>query len=318
MVTTLSGLVAARGYPSRTVRIIVGQGPGGPSDRMARLVAREFGDRWNEAVIVENHVGATGMLASRMVAQAPADGYTLLVLSNSPIAAAALDPETAGFDPLRAWAPVGRIARGDVVLAVRRGLGATTVREFVALARARSESVSLATAGTGSNSARAVTLLEEAADIRILSIPYNGGSLDLQAVIAGHVDATFVDLALALPFVAPGAIRLLAVCSPQRLPLAPDVPSFAEAGYPSVVTDAWYGIVAPAATPADIIADLVATLQSMLGRSRGTSAPHGHGLRSDRRDPGRICRRDQARSRAGACAGGDRLATSLICRQRKL
>jgi tripartite-type tricarboxylate transporter receptor subunit TctC len=263
-VPSLSGLAGANGYPTRPVRFIVGQAPGGPSDRMARLIAREFAERWREAAIVENHVGATGMVASRMVAQAPADGYTLLVASNSPFAAAALDPETAGYDPLRAWAPVGRVARADYVLAVRRGLGAATVREFVALARARAESVSLATAGAGSNSARALTLLEQIADIRILNVPYNGGSAYLQAVVAGHVDAIFVDLALALPFAASGAIRILAACSPQRLPLAPDVPTFAEAGFPGVLTEAWYGIVAPAGTPADIIAELVATLHSTL------------------------------------------------------
>jgi tripartite-type tricarboxylate transporter receptor subunit TctC len=261
---SFSGTAAAGGYPSRPVRFIVGQAPGGPSDRMARLIAREFAERWKQAAVVENHVGATGMIASRMVAQAAADGYTLLVASNSPFAAAAVDLQTAGYDPLRGFSPVGRIARAGYLLAVRPGLGTATVREFVALARVRAESVSLATGGAGSNAARAVALLERAAGIQILSVPYNGGGLDLQAAIAGHVDGAFIDAAIALPYATAGTLRLLAACSPERLALVPDLPTFAEAGFPGVVTNAWYGIAAPAGTPPVIIAELVTTLHSTL------------------------------------------------------
>jgi tripartite-type tricarboxylate transporter receptor subunit TctC len=260
----LSSRAADTRYPSRPVRFIVGQAPGGPSDTIARLVAKEFAERLKEAVVVENHGGATGTIAGRMVAQAPADGYTLLVASNGPIASAPVELEAAGYDPLRAWAPVGRIARAGYVLAVRSGLGTANLREFVTLARARAESVSLATVGAGSNSARALALLQRAAGIRILNVPYNGGALGLQAVVAGHVDATFCDVALALPFAASGAVRLLGACARQRLALAPDVQTFAEAGFPGVVTEAWYGIVAPAGTPAGTIAELVATLHSTL------------------------------------------------------
>lgn len=264
MLHGLSGAVAATRYPSRPVRFIVGQAPGGPSDIMARLVAREFGERWKEAVVVENHGGATGTIAARMVARSPPDGYTLFVASNGPIASAAVEVATAGYDPLQAWAPVGRFARGGYVLAVRSGFDTTTVREFVARARVTTESVSISTVGAGSNSSRALALLRQAAGIRILEVPYNGGALALQAVVAGHVDATFCEWALASPLAESGAARILAAASRQRLALAPELPTFAEVGLPGVVAESWYGIVAPAGTPAAVIAELNATLHFML------------------------------------------------------
>jgi tripartite-type tricarboxylate transporter receptor subunit TctC len=233
---------------------------------MARLVAQEFSQRWEQTAFVENHAGATGMIAGRLVAQAAADGYTILVSSNSVFAAAALDEQLAGYDPLRAFAPVGRVARGAYVLAVHPGFGAT-VQKFVARARAQPDSVSVATAGVGGNSARALILLQQVAGIRLIDVPYNGGGYDIEAVIAGHVDATFVDLGVALPFAASGEIRVLAACSPNRLALAPELPTFAESGFPGVVTAAWYGVAAPAGTPAAIIAELVATLHSTIADS---------------------------------------------------
>jgi tripartite-type tricarboxylate transporter receptor subunit TctC len=267
MMPWLSCAMAATRYPSKPVRFIVGQGPGGPSDIVARLVAREFTERGKEAVVVENHPGATGTIGARMVARSPADGYTLLVASNGPIASAPVEVETAGYDPLRAWAPVARFARGGYVLAVRSGLDVTTVRDFVARARALADSVSVSTVGVGSNSSRALALLRQVAGARILEVPYNGGALALQAVIAGHVDATFCEFALAAPLADSGALRILAAASSQRLALAPDLPTFADLGFPGVATESWYGIVAPAGTPAGVIAELVASVHSMLAEA---------------------------------------------------
>jgi tripartite-type tricarboxylate transporter receptor subunit TctC len=263
----LSGPVAAAGYPARPVRVLVGQAPGGPSDIVARIVAEGFAQHWKVAVVVENHPGATGMIAGRMLASAPADGYTLLSAGNSLIASASMDMQTAGYDPRQAFAPVGRIARGGYVLAVRSGLGVKTVRVFVALADARAESVTFSTVGGSSNSARGLALFQRIAGIRALEIPFNGGALAVQAVVAGHVDATFCELALALPFAESGAMRILAAASRQRLPLAPDLPTFAEIGYPGVMTESWYGILVPTGTPAAVIAELVATLHATLANT---------------------------------------------------
>lgn len=263
----IPGQASAIRYPSGAVRLIVGQAPGGQSDTIARMIARQFGQRWNKTVIVVNHAGASGTIAGRLVAHAPADGYTLLVGSNATIASAAVDPEAAGYDPVRDWAPVGRIVRSGIVFVVRPGLDVTTVQDFVALARARAGAITVSTAGAGSNSSQAVALIEQSAGISTLAIPYNGAALQLQAVVAGVVDATICDASVARPFAARGAVRILAATARRRLALLPHVPTFIEAGYPEVVSEPWYGIVAPAGTPAAVIAELVGALHAALADS---------------------------------------------------
>ena len=256
--------VRAQAYPSRAVRVLVGQAPGGQSDTIARIVATELAARWQQNVVVENHGGAAGTIAGRMAARAGADGYTLFVGSNAAITGAGMDAETAGYEPLRDWAPIGRIARVGYVFPVRNDLGATTLDEFVALARARPGASTVATVGVGSNSSRGIVLFERAAGIRLLEVPYKGGAPGLQAVVAGQVDATFCDASLATPFAAAGSVRILASCGRSRLALLPAVPTFVEAGYRDVVVEPWYGIVAPAATPAAIVGELAAALRAVV------------------------------------------------------
>jgi tripartite-type tricarboxylate transporter receptor subunit TctC len=274
----LARAAAAQGepprYPSRTVRVIAPQAPGGPSDTIARLVAQHFSERWKESVIVENLGGAAGTIAGRMVARSPADGYTLLVGSNAALASAAILTEGAGYDPVRDWAPIGRIVRVGYVLALRSSLGVSNVAELVALARQRAEPLTIATVGAGSNASRSVAQLSKAAGIPLLDVPYKGGAPGLQAVLAGVVDGTFCDLALALPHVTSGALRVPANVGRTRLTALPDVPTFAESGYPSLASEPWYGIVAPAGTPAPVLAEIAAALHAMqvdpqvLGRFR--------------------------------------------------
>lgn len=261
--TWFSTPVLAARYPSRTVRVIAPQAPGGPSDTLARMVALYFADRWKEAVVVENHGGAGGTIAGRMVARSPADGHTLLVGSNAALASAAVQSEGAGYDPLRDWAPIGRIVRVGYVLAVRPGLGVTTLAEFVALARRRPEPMTVATVGAGSNAARAVAQFSQAAGIGLLDVPYKGGAPGLQAVLAGHVDATFCDVALVMPHLPTGAVRVPASVGGRRLTLLPDVPTFGEQGYPTLDSPPWYGIVAPAGTPALVVGEIAAALRAM-------------------------------------------------------
>lgn len=251
-------------FPGRTVRVLVGQAPGGQTDTIARAVAALLAERWKEPVVVENYGGAGGTVAIRMAARALADGYTLLAASNASIVAAALQSETPGGDPVRDFAPLVRLVRIGYALAVRPGLGVTSVPQFVARARARPEAVSLATVGAGSNASQALAKLERAAGARILEVPYKGGALGLQAVVAEQVDSAFCDLALALPFAANGAVRILAVTGPRRSPLAPDVPTFVEVGFPGVIAEPWYGMLAPAGTPAAIVAELAASLRAVL------------------------------------------------------
>jgi tripartite-type tricarboxylate transporter receptor subunit TctC len=259
----VAGRAAATRFPARTVRIVAPQAPGGPTDTLARIAAQHFAARWKESVVVENPGGAGGAIGARVVADAAGDGHTLLLGSNAVVVVPPAGLDTAGFDPLRTWAPIGGIARVGYVLAVRPGLGVTTLGAFVAQARTRPEALSVATVGPGSNSAKAVALLERAAGITLLSVPFKGAAPALQAVVGEHVDAIFCDLVLVQTPAGAGAVRLLAACGRRRLALAPDLPTFAEAGVAGVVAEPWFGLVAPKGTPAAVVSEIAAALHAM-------------------------------------------------------
>jgi tripartite-type tricarboxylate transporter receptor subunit TctC len=249
-------------FPSRTVRLVVGQTPGGQTDTMARVLGAYFAARWGASVVVDNVAGAGGLIGGRAVARAAPDGYMLYVGSSANIAWSAMQSPEAGYDPRVAWAPIGRIGRVAFVLAVRNGLGAGNLREFATRARAKSEGVTVASGGEASNSGRALRLFERLARVKVLEVPYKSSYNSVTAVVSGDVDATFCDLAAALPY--PGQLRLVAQTGAQRSPLAPDLPTFREAGGPDLVLEPWYGLVAPAHTPHDVIAVLVAALRAAL------------------------------------------------------
>jgi tripartite-type tricarboxylate transporter receptor subunit TctC len=250
------------GYPSRTVHLVAGQTPGGQTDTMARLIAAHLAGRWGSSVVVDNIAGAGGLIGGRAVARAAPDGYTLYVGSSANIAWAALQSVDAGFDPRIAWTPIGRIARLAFVLAVRRDLGTASVREFVMRARAKPEGVTVATVGAASNSGRALRLFERATGARMLEVPYKSAAPSVTAVVAGEVDATFCDLASALAH--SDSLRLLAQTAAHRSSLAADLVTFTEAGVPDFVLEPWYGLVAPAGTPPEVVSELAAALRAAL------------------------------------------------------
>lgn len=249
-------------FPSRTVRLVAGQAAGGQTDTIARIVAIHFASRWAASVIVENVPGAGGLIAGRAVARSVPDGHTLYIGASSNIAWSALQSPNAGYDPRVAWAPIGRIVRLGFVLAVRPDLDVATVREFAVRARAKPESLTVATVGEVSNSGRALRMFEQAIGAKLLEVPYKATVQSVQAVVAGEVDAAFCDLSTAL---AKGdRLRVLAQTASRRSPLAPDVATFKEEGFPHVVLEPWYGLVAPAGTPPDAVAALAAALRAVL------------------------------------------------------
>jgi len=253
-------------FPSRTVRLVAGQAAGGQTDTIARMVAIHFASRWGTSVIVENVPGAGGLIAGRTVAHAVPDGHTLYVGASSNIAWSALQTPNAGFDPRVAWAPIGRIVRLAFVLAVRPDLDVADVREFALRTRAHPEGLTVATQGEASNSGRALRMFEQAIGAKALEVPYKATVQSVQAVVAGEVDAAFCDLSTAL---AQGnRLRVLAQTASRRSPLAPDVATFKEQGFPHVVLEPWYGLVAPAGTPPDAVTALAAALRAFLTDER--------------------------------------------------
>lgn len=251
---------AADVFPARPVRLLVGQGPGGQTDLIARTVAQRLAEEWRFPVVVENVVGASGTIAARQVATAAPDGHTLLLGSSSNLVYAPAMRADVGYDALADFALVGRVARVTFVLVARASLPAADLGEFIRRARGEPGRYSISTVGPSSNSGVTTDLFAREAHIDVLVVPYKTGAPAVQAILAGEADATFCDYQLAQPHVASGALRYLAVVGARRAPMIPDVPTTAELGLPGIGSDPWYGLVAPAATPTSTIETLRAAL----------------------------------------------------------
>jgi len=260
----LAGLfIAAHGasaladaFPSRPVKIIVGQGAGTTSDILARLVATKLGASWSEPVVIEGHTGAAGTIAATLVAKATPDGYTLLLASSTNLGTAALSVERPQYDPIRDFAPIGRIARVPWALGINAKVPVKTLQELIAYAKANPDRLTGGSTGPGSAASFGIDMLSRKAGIDILNVPYRASALAIQAVVAGEVDLIFTDLALLEPHVKAGTIRLLAAASAKRLRDYPDLPTLGEQGIGGIVIEPWYGLVAPAGTPPAVVSAL--------------------------------------------------------------
>ncbi len=236
---------------------------GGPNDLAIRPLAQKLQEMLGQPMVVDYRAGANGAIGTEFVAKAPPDGYTLLVISSSfsinPAMTARLP-----YDPIRDFAAVSSIATSDIFFVVNRSVPAQTVKEFVAVAKARPGKVTYASSGAGGSLHLGAELLSMASGITMVHVPYKGAILALTDVMGGHVDAMFVASAAAIPQIKAGKVRALAVASRRRAPALPDVPTFAEAGFPAVGVDSRYGILAPAATSRDLIGKLNAVMVKAL------------------------------------------------------
>ncbi len=253
----------AQDYPTKPIRLIVPAAPGGGNDAIARVVAQNLSTALGQPVVVENRGGAGGNVGTDAVAKAAPDGYTLLLAFSGPLA---MTPGLAKvpYDPINGFAHIGLLAKGYQILVVHPSLPARTVQELVALAKAKPGTINYATAGSGTPLHLAAELFRLAAGIEIVHIPYKGSSPAATAVLAGDAQMIFGGLVSSLPHVKTGRLRALAVTSPQREPMAPDVPTMAEAGFPNVDPVSWYGISAPAGTPAPIVDRLGSELRRLV------------------------------------------------------
>lgn len=250
----LAPLVAlSQGYPSKPVRMIVGFPPGGSTDIMARLISPGLSETFKQQFVIDNRPGANSNIAAELAARAPADGYTLLVVSASFSTNVSLYPKM-GYDPLRDFAPITRIAAVHNVLLVHPSLPVRTVKEFVALAKARRGELVFASSGSGSTSHLAAELLKTSVGgFHSVHVPYKGVAPALVDLISGQVQALVSTMPSATPHIKSGRVRPLAVASAQRAQTMPEVPTFQEAGFPGFEASAWNAVLAPAATPEEII-----------------------------------------------------------------
>ena len=247
----------AQSYPGKPVRLVVAAAPGGITDVLGRLLAQRIAERLGQPFITENRGGAAGVVAADFVAKSPADGYTL-IMTNDQLVVQASFASKLPFDPLRDFAPIGIMARGPVVLGVHPSVKATSVSELVALARAQPGKLAFSSCGNGTVLHLAGELLNLAARIDLTHVPYRGCAPAMADVVAGQVPVFFTVLGNAVPFEKSGKVRLLGVASLQRLRSYPDLPTIAEAGFQGYDAYPWFGLLAPAQTPREVVGRLAA------------------------------------------------------------
>ena len=249
------GAVLAQNYPSKPIRVILPFPPGAPSDMVGRVVAQKLGEQLGENVIPDNRPGAGGNVAMTQLAKAPPDGYTLTV--TSPVLA--LSPslyKSLQYDPLKDFVPVARLATIENVMLVHPSVPTKTLKEFIALARAKPGKLNFGSGGAGTTNHLANELLKYLEKIDLVHVPYKGATVATVALIGGEVDEVIVSVASVLPLINAGKVRPLAVLSENRVPTLPNVPTSKEAGYPKFQMSIWYGMFAPTGTPRDIIMKL--------------------------------------------------------------
>lgn len=251
---------AAGGYPAKTIKIIVPFAPGGPNDIIARIVGQKLNEQWGHPVVIENRGGAGGTIGIEAAARSPADGYTIAMGGSSNLTIAPGLYAKLGYDSVRDLAPVANVAVVPYALAINPHVPAKNVKELVAIARSAKGRLSYGSSGSGSVSSLAAEMLKAVTGADIVHVPYKGTAPAVTDMIAGQIDMMMADFAAVEPFAKVDKLRLLALAGSKRLALAPQLPTMAEAGIKGYAMDVWFGIVAPAGTPRDIVTKLNAAI----------------------------------------------------------
>ena len=254
-IALLAATAFAQNYPNRPLRLLVPLAPGGGNDTAARLIGHKLGEALGQQVVVDNRPGGGGVIAAEIAAKAPPDGHTLYLASTSFTVASSLHRKLP-FDPLRDFAAITRLTIAPGALIVHPSLAVNSVRDLVALAKARPGQITFGSAGIGSGSHLGGELFNLIAGVRLLHVPYKGSALASTAVLAGEIALAFTNPTSGLPHVKAGRLRMLAVTTAGRWPLLPEVPTIAESGLPGYEIVIWNGLLAPAATPRTTIARL--------------------------------------------------------------
>jgi len=291
------GRAVAQSWPGKPVRIVVPFTPGTGMDILARTLAPHFQAAWGQAIVVENRPGASGNLGANAVAKAPADGLTLLMGVNTLVINPALY-DNMGYDPLKDLAPIGLCATGSFLLVASASSKLRSVDELVREARARPGKLDYASPGIATPHHMAMELFKLEAKVSITHIPFSGTAGAVNAVLSGDVPLMFLPVHVAMAQVKGGRLVVLAAAGNRRSTLAPDVPTLAELGYPGVLAELWYGMLAPAATPREIVARIHDDMTKALALPEVKSALAAQGMEvapSSPEEMATLMRRDAAR-----------------------
>lgn len=265
---TTTDAPAQRPYPSQTIKIVVGFPAGTTPDTLARLVADGFQTSLGQPVIVENTVGAGGNIAADRVAKSEPDGYTLLMAGNAALVVNQSLYDKLPYDPVRDFMPISQVVVTPNVLIVHPDVAASSVRELVALAKAKPDALAYAHIGLGTSQHLAAEILKSEAGVSMRGVAYRGGNTSLPDLLAGRVQVCFCNIATAAPLIKDGKLRALAITSPTRSPIAPELPTMQEVGFPGFTADAWFGLVAPAGTPEPVAARVHAEVAKLLAEPK--------------------------------------------------
>lgn len=257
------GSVLAQGYPSRPIRILVGFPPGGVADILARSVGSKLSESLGQPVVVENRAGAGGNIAAELLARSAPDGHSLIMFGTPTLANVFLYRKLS-YDPMNEFAPVALVASMANILVVNPSVPANSVTELISLAKSKPGQLNFGSAGIGSTQHLSGQLFKSAAGIDISHIPYKGSGPAMTALLAGEIPIIFNVMSTVLPQMKAGKVRGLAVTSAKRSPFAPELPTIAEAGIPGYEYVAYFGLIAPARTPQEIIARLNAETARIL------------------------------------------------------
>jgi tripartite-type tricarboxylate transporter receptor subunit TctC len=272
VVALLAGLPArALDYPTRPVTLVVPFTPGTGIDIIARALAQRLAVTWGQSVVVDNKPGASSNIGTEFVAKAIPDGHVLLVTATSFATNAAINPGLR-YDPVAGFAPVGVLANGTLSLVISNATPVTTVQDLVALARRSPGQLNYGSSGNGTPQHLTMELFKLDAKVNITHVPYKGTAGAINDLMGGRLDAMFIPVHTALPYVQQGQMRMIAVIAPERNAVVPQVPTMKEAGYPGVQVGAWYAMLAPAGTPPEVIAKLNADVNAVI------NAPETHAV----------------------------------------
>jgi tripartite-type tricarboxylate transporter receptor subunit TctC len=264
LAAVVPAIALAQAYPAKPIHLIVPFPPGGINDVLARVTGQKLSESLGQGVVVENRPGAGGTIGSNAVAKAPADGYTLLFGATSTVAVSPHLYKNVPYDPIADFAPIVEIASVGSLLVVNPAVPATSVRELVALARARPGSLTFGSAGSGASQHMGGELLKSMAAIDIVHVPYKGGAPAMTDLVAGQISFMVEPIPTALPHVKSGRVRALAVSTPRRSAALPELPTISESGYPGYDLTIWFGLLAPARTPPEVIARINADMVKIL------------------------------------------------------
>jgi len=256
MVACIAIAAAAQDYPAKPIRLIVPFGAGGTTDILARVVGDRLTERWGQQVLIDNRPGAGGNIAAELAARAAPDGYTIFLGSMGTQSMNASIYSKLPFDPLNDFAPISLVSNSANLLLIHPSIPAASVKELIQLAKAKPDRFSYSTSGAGSFNHMSAELFNLMAGTKMVHIPYKSGAQTVTAVVSGEADLVFQTIPAALPLVEAHRLKALAVCTLQRHPLFPKLPTANESGLPGFNISSWYGILAPAATPKAIVAAL--------------------------------------------------------------